>query len=273
MSQFIDMTGWKMWEHGVPDSRLTVVAKTDDYVSPSGEHKIQWICECNCGTHDKVIATGSQLKRGKTKSCGCLKKEKTALLSIKSQPIASAKASEINKKYNRYDLSGDYGIGFTANNKQFYFDLEDYDLIKNYCWHIDDKGYVKTNVYTNGKHEYLSMHRLVMNAHPDAIIDHKKHNTSDNRKQVLRVSNDNTNMFNHAIYRSNTSGVTGVNWDKDHNKWRARIWALGKTYNLGRFDNFDDAVMARKEAEEKYFGEFSYDNSIKENINELQQSS
>lgn len=22
-----DMTGWKMWEHGVPDSRLTVIKK------------------------------------------------------------------------------------------------------------------------------------------------------------------------------------------------------------------------------------------------------
>lgn len=32
---------------------------------------------------------------------------------------------------------------------------------------------------------------------------------------------------------------------------------------LGRFENFDDAVNARKEAENKYFGEYSYDNSQK----------
>lgn len=35
----IDMTGWKMWEHGVPDSRLTVLCRIDDYISPSGNHK------------------------------------------------------------------------------------------------------------------------------------------------------------------------------------------------------------------------------------------
>ena len=38
----IDMTGWKMWEHGVPDSRLTVLCRIDDYISPSGNHKAYW---------------------------------------------------------------------------------------------------------------------------------------------------------------------------------------------------------------------------------------
>ena len=48
--------------------------------------------------------------------------------------------------------------------------------------------------------------------------------------------------------------------------------AYGKMYHLGRFEDFDDAVRARKEAEDKYFGKFSYDNSMKEeNNNELQQ--
>ena len=37
------------------------------------------------------------------------------------------------KKYNRYDLSGEYGIGWTTNtNHVFYFDLEDYEKIKDY---------------------------------------------------------------------------------------------------------------------------------------------
>lgn len=34
----------------------------------------------------------------------------------------------------------------------------------------------------------------------------------------------------------------------------------------GRFENFEDAVKARKDAEEKYSGEWSYDNSMKEDL-------
>ena len=50
------------------------------------------------------------------------------------------RSSKCNKKYNKYDLSGEYGIGWTSNtNQEFYFDLEDYDKIKDYCW-IYNKG-------------------------------------------------------------------------------------------------------------------------------------
>lgn len=46
-------------------------------------------------------------------------------------------------------------------------------------------------------------------------------------------------------------------------KWIAQIGYKGKKIYLGSFLKFDDAVKVRKEAEEKYFGEYSYDNSIK----------
>lgn len=61
----------------------------------------------------------------------------------------------------------------------------------------------------------------------------------------------------------NTSGVTGVYWDKTRNNWFSCIQANNKTINLGRFINFNDAVKARKEAEKIYFGEYSYDESMK----------
>ena len=36
-----------------------------------------------------------------------------------------------------------------------------------------------------------------------------------------------------------------------------------KWYYLGLYDDINEAIKVRKEAEEKYFGEYSYDNSIK----------
>lgn len=54
---------------------------------------------------------------------------------------------------------------------------------------------------------------------------------------------------------ANKSGVVGINWDKSRGKWQASIRFKGHKYNLGRFDNIQDAIDARKAAEKKYFGE------------------
>lgn len=53
--------------------------------------------------------------------------------------------------------------------------------------------------------------------------------------------------------KTNTSGVTGVTWDKSRQKWLAQIVFKGEHKFLGRFGDKEDAIQARKEAEEKYF--------------------
>lgn len=53
--------------------RLTVTREKpiDEY--PDGKRKcVQWYCDCDCGTKDHLV-DGTQLRRGKIKSCGCLK--------------------------------------------------------------------------------------------------------------------------------------------------------------------------------------------------------
>ena len=60
--------------------------------------------------------------------------------------------------------------------------------------------------------------------------------------------------MNRRLQSNNTSGYTGVSFDKKTNKWMARI----NKVTLGYFENIEDAIKARKEAEIKYFGEFRY---------------
>ena len=73
MSKFIDMTDWVMSQHGVVDSRWTVMARDKDMVQENGKHFIMWKCICQCGNIKTVY--GSNLRSGKSKSCGCLSKE------------------------------------------------------------------------------------------------------------------------------------------------------------------------------------------------------
>ena len=53
--------------------------------------------------------------------------------------------------------------------------------------------------------------------------------------------------------KHNTSGVKGVTWDKETRKWYAYISLHRKRISLGRFKDFEDAVKARKAAEDEYF--------------------
>lgn len=62
----INMTGWIMKEHGVPDSKLTVL-ELDREKSENG--KPRWKCLCDCGKTTTVL--GTSLRAGQTKSCGC----------------------------------------------------------------------------------------------------------------------------------------------------------------------------------------------------------
>lgn len=233
---FKDLTGQKF-------GRLTVIKQGEDYISPGGHKEIRWWCQCECnGENSLKLVAGHDLKSGNTKSCGCLHRENP---------------SKLFKKYNTFDLSGEFGIGYTENRDEFWFDLEDYDLIKDYYWRISENNYIVANDIKTDKN-HIRLHRLVMNCPEDMEVDHKFHNRYDNRKEFLRIVTSGQNNMNMGLKVHNTSGVTGVCWSNVNNKWRAYININGKQIHLGVFDDFQNAVEVRKQAEIEYFGEYRY---------------
>ncbi len=54
-----------------------------------------------------------------------------------------------------------------------------------------------------------------------------------------------------TIRKNNSSGVPGVDWRASKGRWRASICFKGRRYYLGSFEHLEDAVMARKRAEER----------------------
>ena len=69
--------------------------------------------------------------------------------------------------------------------------------------------------------------------------------------------------MNKHIQTNNTSGITGVYWDESVELWKATIKINGKRKYLGSSKNKEVCEKLRKQAEEKYFGEYSFDNSQK----------
>lgn len=158
-----------------------------------------------------------------------------------------------NKKHNTFNLSGEYGIGYTSNGYKFFFDKEDFNKIKDFCWYKGSKGYLLTNI--NGTS--MRLHRLIMGK-SKFQIDHINHLVYDNRKCNLRFCTNTQNSYNKGLQKNNTSSVTGVCWHKKANKWWARIQVNSKNISLGLFSNIKKAKKARQKAELRYFGEFSY---------------
>lgn len=75
-------------------------------------------------------------------------------------------------------------------------------------------------------------------------------------KDNFCIENTNVNNLTAKKPKNNTSGIKGVSWDKERQKWVAQIVFQGKYYNLGRYDKKEDAAEIRKIAEEKLYGDF-----------------
>lgn len=220
--------------------KLTVLEQATDYISPQGKHMARWLCECSCSEHNRIIVGYTELKNGDTQSCGCLKREAHR---------------DMFKKYNKYDLSGEYGIGWTTNtNEEFYFDLEDYDKIKNYCWITSVDGvYRKLISYDSDADKMVKFSHIIGYKN----YDHIDRNPLNNRKNNFRECTQQENSRNRGKQSNNTSGYIGVFWHKKRKKWQAYVTINKKQKIIGFYTDKKEAIVARLKAEQKYYGEFA----------------
>src|SRR3990167_6584732 len=138
---------------------------------------------------------------------------------------------------------------------------------KDHNWLNQWKWYTKFTKWTyyvvrdqhilgSGKNEIkkrIRMHRLIMDCPRNKVIDHKDHNGLNNQRSNLRIVTSSQNNMNNRLRSDNTSKFKGVTWDKEKKKWLAQLCINKKNINLGRFQEINQAIMARREAEFKYF--------------------
>lgn len=220
--------------------RLTVLERLEDVIKPY-RNLSNWKCKCECGNTIEVL--GKYLLDGHIKSCGCYRRET---------------ASQRRKQYNKWKLLDSYAVGYTAKGNPFYVDIEDYPKVKDTCWYEDEKGYIR-GIYNN---KLVRLHRFIMNCPDDTLVDHigGEFTRNDCRKSNLRFATNSQNQMNKKLNKDNDY-VTGVTWIPKDKRWKADIGFNNNKIYLGEYKTKEEAIEARKEAEEKYFGEYSYDNS------------
>ena len=240
---------------GMRFGRLTVIERTNMKSTRASDNGAYlWKCKCDCG-NICYYSRYSLITPHGVRSCGCLYRDTR---------------SEISKNYCTYDLDNyDFGIGYCDNGTYFFFDKEDYDKIKNYSWWYDGRYVIahslKDDKYTT---DIIRMHRIVMDIEDreDINVDHKNLIRYDCRKCNLRRATDSQNSMNKDYSYMSQSGIPGIR--KENNKWVATITINKKSIRLGLFEKLNDAINARKSAEDKLFGEFKYDLSNKDIIDE-----
>lgn len=213
MSKAIDLTGKKF-------GRLTAIKR----VGSDKYYYSTWLCKCECGK--EKICTSNSLKSGKIKSCGCLKKE-TAKRNGKKSKGRYVK-NLVGKKFGKLTV---VELTNKRNNRNAVYKCK--------C-ECGTYKYVKSCSLLNGHTKSCGclQKEYVRKVQPIALEKSCYKNTRPCNLSAKLQSN-------------NTSGYKGVYMNR--NKWVASITFQKKYHYLGRFDNKEDAIKARKEAEEKYF--------------------
>ena len=127
---------------------------------------------------------------------------------------------------------------------------------------MDTHGYRHINLCKNNKTKTVIIHSLVANAfisnsENKPCIDHINCNKLDNNVINLRWATTIENGRNTCIQKNSTSGVKGVYFDKDRNKWCAQIKVNYKRRFLGRYATLNEAKIARQSTVNLLFGEFT----------------
>jgi len=153
---------------------------------------------------------------------------------------------------NRYSVEGDivtlYVDRRDGTTVETLIDYEDLEKVLKYRWHVSKtKGdmYVKTEYRRGGVRVTLYLHRYVLGAEGDIVVDHIKGNTLDNRKSQLRIVTHKENIKNRTkMNRNNTSGTPNVYYRKDIGRWLASVWDGKRNIYLGYHATVEEATKA-----------------------------
>jgi len=132
-------------------------------------------------------------------------------------------------------------------------DEEDFDYLNQWKWSYNPSG---GYAYRNQNNHGIWLHRLLINPPKGFETDHINGDGLDNRRANLRIVTHQQNLMNQKVKSNNKTGYAGVSFERSRKRWFASLYLGGKTIFQKRFKDFNQAIMARKEAEDIYFGKY-----------------
>lgn len=205
---------------GMRFGKLKVVEQVEDYTLKTGANYAKWLCKCDCGNKKKIM--GHSLKRGDTKSCGCLQselfKKMTTVHSLVSNPLYKVWQGMKERCYNANTLFyKDYGgRGITVCGE----------------WIADPRAFIEWGFASNYK--------------KGLQIDRINNDGSYNPNNCHFVTAQ-ENAVNRRKPSNNTSGYVGISLHKRSNKWMTKLVNKNKIHYLGSYRNKKEALKMRND--------------------------
>lgn len=238
-------------EHYGNKAKINGIELPEDFVEPVDKAKKKYknITLTKSNTYHTTLPN-----KGKVIYIGTFKTKEEAVFAYNSKKI------EMEERYNKeiklnpilINLDG-YPIIYTNKKEEIIVDdYKYYDLIK-YSWYTKD-GYVYGHV--PGKNNVI-MHRFLMNAKTNEIIDHINGNKLDNRLSNLRISNPTLNGHNKTKKQNASSKYLGVSYIISKKRFKAVITKDKKQYFIGTFVSEEDAAKARDKKAIELYGEYA----------------
>lgn len=186
------------------------------------------ICE-NCGKRYKVYNSIANTSKYCSKKCSWTSSRKT----------------------NEYIILKDYAIikTFGVNNIDIIIDLDDVEKCKKYYWRVRKNKYTyyaESIIYENNIRKRIHLHRYLMDTPINEVTDHIDGNGTNNKKSNLRNITQSENCLNRKRKHKSKLGITGVY------KYKNSYMAKFKGVHIGSYKNIEEAINARKKAENDY---------------------
>jgi hypothetical protein len=131
-------------------------------------------------------------------------------------------------------------------------DDQDYLQLTYWNWRYSSNGYAVRTHLVNGEYQYFWMHRVIMAAPPDKIVDHISGNRLDNRRCNLRLVTANQNQWNRRKNANGSSPYKSVCWHQ--RGWCARIRVNGQRIHLAYSSDAERAARLYDAAAYHFFG-------------------
>ncbi len=144
-------------------------------------------------------------------------------------------------------------------------DDEDYNRVKHLSWHLGTKGYVMHTISSGHgrKHRVIKsirLHRVIMNAKPGEVVDHRDGHPWHNTKENLRICSARQNAMNCFTRRGQTSRYHGVYFKQKTRKkeyWVATVYPKKRKQVQIYFDTEHQAAIAHTLWAMDIYGEFA----------------